>query len=886
MVEYGAKFNLSAPIYISRELRPGTYEATLIARYQTFASVGEETCALEIALEVTGRPSLVARPLTQQIEPGVGAVVIEVTNVGSADAKEVALRLRPQSPGVTVLQDVAYVGALSTSERKAVEVPVEVSSAQVGSMLTLAIDVSYRGPRSVGYSSTSASTLRVSQSSQRLLVQLDSTQVEAGVSSTVRLRILNAGPGPISGTKAVVQALPPLSLCNEKALYEIGDLSEGSSTEIALELCAPPSSYDSSSQLQVELRFTDSRGAQRTETLQLPLRVTATPPQTSRVLIEVRERELSCSGLRSVELEVTNLLDYVMGDASLTLAAQGLALLNATPIKLGELEPGDKRPLAIGVQVPACSSTSVAALSARLDWRTPWGTSASHSQTLPLTLTPGTPTVSLNVTASRLELWPLQTGNVTIEVSNAGSASLKSVCVALQVASPLIASSDRQICWNELEPGEAATAFFEVIAPQLPGTYWATALATYVDRDGQGSQLRRAVEVKVKEPKLSDFVSVRPDRLLSPGERVVEMTIENTLSFPMLDASLDVKLQGASLLNATPIKLGELEPGEMRELVLAVLVPSYSLRSSGFLSVTLSWTSPWGADFAHVATIPLVFEPEPPSAGLLVDLIASHFTIGARESAQLVLKNAGTSPLLDVIVSVDAGQGARIVGEASWIVKLLEVGESVVLPLEVYTPPSTTSQLLSVTVTAQYKELGSGRVLSSSRSFQVPLRGLVELRALDVSVLPEAPSPGQLFSVVVTLVNTGTSSAHSVIVSPRVEGLPLRLVGSSSVFLGNVDPNRPTTLTLNFVVLNATDILVIPIKLSYYDNLRNPLESYVNVTVKTSHQNQTGAYALNVARGSTAQTAPWARLALFAVGLAAGVAIVFAWKRLRGEVGS
>jgi hypothetical protein len=99
-------------------------------------------------------------------------------------------------------------------------------------------------------------------------------------------------------------------------------------------------------------------------------------------------------------------------------------------------------------------------------------------------------------------------------------------------------------------------------------------------------------------------------------------------------------------------------------------------------------------------------------------------------------------------------------------------------------------------------------------------------------VIPSQVQPGSLFSVILTVTNVGTSIAYTAYATPIAKDLPLRITGSRSAYIGNIETNLPTTTTISLQMGNTTESRVtLPIIVSYLDNLRSLHNITINVPI-------------------------------------------------------
>jgi uncharacterized repeat protein (TIGR01451 family) len=162
--------------------------------------------------------------------------------------------------------------------------------------------------------------------------------------------------------------------------------------------------------------------------------------------------------------------------------------------------------------------------------------------------------------------------------------------------------------------------------------------------------------------------------------------------------------------------------------------------------------------------------------------------------------------------------------------------ETVAIRGRTYNPPTATTSTIMQMNIKYYDE--SGNLYQESRSVGMLSQGIIELKVIDTTILPEKPSPGQIFSITITITNVGTITASSVSALPQLpEGF--RMFGSKSVFVGDMQVNVPTTFTLSIQALNTTrpQKYSIPVTVTYYDNLRELHSLNLNLTVDVQEKN-------------------------------------------------
>jgi len=200
--------------------------------------------------------------------------------------------------------------------------------------------------------------------------------------------------------------------------------------------------------------------------------------------------------------------------------------------------------------------------------------------------------------------------------------------------------------------------------------------------------------------------------------------------------------------------------------------------------------------------------------------------------------------------------------------------------LEIYVPSNTLSPTASINLYATYFDEKVWLEQSESYALNFLLRGLIDISLTDQVVIPSEPRIGSPFSATITITNIGTSTAYAASASPELENLPIKTFGPKSVYIGDIKLNLPITFTINLQLENTTEHeIIIPVTLTYMDNLRKTYETIFNIPVSISNET-------NASPGTPQDTPrPPFRSALLIGGLVtiSAVVIIVLWRRKRNR---
>jgi hypothetical protein len=108
--------------------------------------------------------------------------------------------------------------------------------------------------------------------------------------------------------------------------------------------------------------------------------------------------------------------------------------------------------------------------------------------------------------------------------------------------------------------------------------------------------------------------------------------------------------------------------------------------------------------------------------------------------------------------------------------------------------------------------------------------GIINMSATGITLSPSAPTPGSIFSISFILTDLGTvgASAVTATVTPPAG---LTVFGSNSVFIGNMQVDSQTPVTLTLSASSSAGNYTVPIMITYLNNLRQQETARISVPV-------------------------------------------------------
>ncbi len=213
-------------------------------------------------------------------------------------------------------------------------------------------------------------------------------------------------------------------------------------------------------------------------------------------------------------------------------------------------------------------------------------------------------------------------------------------------------------------------------------------------------------------------------------------------------------------------------------------------------------------------------------------------TSGVLQNMSVTLRNAGMAQLNNISLSVSLphGDGAVLTPQPLQVSSMpahaaMRLNESIF----VYT---NASQSFPLNITGSMYNGTS--LMQVSDSIPVLATGTANLTASDIALAPQIPVAGSIFSISFVLTNIGTSAAQAVTLRPKYSG-NFTAVGAGSVFVGDIEPDTQTPVTLTFTAAKSlkAGTYTMPIDINYLNSLRQ--NKSVELSMRISIAAQGGA---------------------------------------------
>ncbi len=461
--------------------------------------------------------------------------------------------------------------------------------------------------------------------------------------------------------------------------------------------------------------------------------------------------------------------------------------------------------------------------------------------------------------------------DLLLKIKNVGDADAKQVSVAITMpgaasgASPLsLIGSDGKWNLESIGPGEEATIPLTLYtsASSAGQTYQLPVTLSYSDYIRSKSETRYLTVVVPfsTSPSVNFEVGVTPQDLKAGEVNKLRIQLYNkgdsdatyvqvVLNMPPSTATgLPLVLQGSD----GRWLIDKIASGEAVTLEADVYVSPSASGVAYQSSLTMSYydsLSRSRQDTRYISlNVPAVYSP---LAVIDVSVNKNELRSGEINELDLTIKNEGdgTASSLAVSLTIPGSQSlttsmALLGSDGSWYLGELRPGESVVMPLKIFVSPTASGTLTTFTVSTSYTDANL-RGKQQVNYLGMIVRGVVDLVVLDTSTFPSQITLGKPFSITVSLINLGTTTAQSVLISPSANQ-GLQPAGYDKVFLGDLAVNVPSSFTLTYSATNiTTGKYVLNLEYTYRDNLGQKLKGTlsvpVNIVVGTTNASSTSA---------------------------------------------
>jgi hypothetical protein len=347
----GEPLTVSFGIEVPSDTAPGTYAIPLNVSYEYDGDERNSTF-VDAMVRVPERPRFGVRSVSSDLVANeTGAIHLELANVGSQTAADTTVRLRAETPELSVGGSRATtvpVGSWAGGQTKNVTVPATTTDLTVQHDLAVTVVPHYedeigrevRGtPLSVGVRPSPAQTFDY----RDIAVTL------RGATARVTGTVVNTGSAPV--TAALLRSTSSSATVRvSDGTYPVGTLGPGDAAPFAVDLRVAPNAHPGPRQLRLAVQYerSDDRLYRSDSTgVQVPLR-------TDQDVFEVEtvNSTLGIDESNTVRVRVRNLGSEPLGDVRASLGLRPPYESNAPRASVAGLAPGESTILTFEITTP------------------------------------------------------------------------------------------------------------------------------------------------------------------------------------------------------------------------------------------------------------------------------------------------------------------------------------------------------------------------------------------------------------------------------------------------------------------------------------------------------------------------------------------------------
>ena len=219
-------------------------------------------------------------------------------------------------------------------------------------------------------------------------------------------------------------------------------------------------------------------------------------------------------------------------------------------------------------------------------------------------------------------------------------------------------------------------------------------------------------------------------------------------------------------------------------------------------------------------TEPAFVHAQTTAAHLTMTVTGQSLTAGFNNTVTITLLNNYISAIYSTDIAVSLPSTLTLIGDNHWHYDSIALGQSVTISFQVYAPTSAIGSTLLGSLAATYKQLGDVSNTQESHALSFSIYGYINLLIYGVQLTPKSIAPGGNATISGNLLNNGNLAAFNTNVTVKSEALAPS--SSSSVFVGEVDPNipRPFSLLIVFKATMPQGNYSITVRVSAVDNNR------------------------------------------------------------------
>ncbi|MDA4123412.1 MAG: hypothetical protein OK456_09560 [Thaumarchaeota archaeon] len=703
--------------------------------------------------------------------------------------------------------------------------------------------------------------------------------VTVGTTSTVSFDVNNIGNASMFDPTFTLQVSSPIVIAANSSLSSTVPIQPGNFTEFDVSVTAGPAAADGAYPGAIVVTYTDASGGIHNQTV--PVGFTVVGTVQTYVQVGTLQNEVNIGAESTVAFAISNVGTQNMSSPTFTLAVSTplVVVANSTFSSTTQIPPGGDLifsatitcgPSAVGGDYPGTITVTYVDK-----------IGATHSLTFAVGfLVSGSTRTSVAVSTVNNEIAIGSTSTVSFLISNVGSQPMQAPSFSLQVASPLVITSNSSMSMTSpILPGSSAVFESNVTAgPSVaPGAYAGSVTVTYTDEFGVAYSQTFSVGFLASGSTQTLITVTNVDNTVQVGTvSKVAFDITNTGDAPMNSPTVTLQVLSPIVIVANSTLSSNETLGPQDSLMFFSQVTTGPNVAGGEYAATLvvSYLDQFGAPHTESFAVGLTVSGSTLTS-VSVSTLANTVAVGASASVSFQIANIGAQPMYSPMLTLVVSDPLEVTANSTFTTSsTLASGQTLTFTTQITDGPGTPIRAYSGTLMVSYADK-FGAIHTQNFTVGFLVVGTVHLVLLDQKVVQ---NPDNL-TVSGTILNDGTATALYVNVTVSVmegQGLPLTTV---SQYVGAVSPTTPIPFSI-LVPYQSQDQVVngsVILGASYQDNYRQPAKYNTTIPVTLVPSSQLPETIAALHRAATRKE----EVTVAEVGGVVAVAIAAAWFILR-----
>ncbi|RDZ63261.1 sialidase-1 [Haloferax sp. Atlit-12N] len=360
-IPHATQRDASFSVSVKENATPGTYEMTLVAKYEHDSSVRDdgdvqneeektEEIPVTVVVEQAPRFEVVSVNTTAQVG-GSGTTTVTMRNVGSLPAFDSSVTATSQNPSITFGQSASatrYAGSWGVNETRQLEYETSVASSAAVQQYALSLGVSYEDEDGVAKQSKNIATGVRPVAEQEFSIDAEQSTLRVGRETTVSGTLTNDGPQTARDAVLTISSKSPNTNIKETE-YALGTLGVGESSDFSFSVEVTDSADAGQRQLSYTVEYRNSEGdTQQSKELLMNAEV---KPKQNLFGVTVKNGSIEAGDSQTVTLVVTNNGDETYRNIDAKAFADSPLTLNDDTAFIQELGPGESTEIPLELSV-------------------------------------------------------------------------------------------------------------------------------------------------------------------------------------------------------------------------------------------------------------------------------------------------------------------------------------------------------------------------------------------------------------------------------------------------------------------------------------------------------------------------------------------------------